>query len=195
MRIRRPAQSGVADFYDAGQGAPWWRFSSGHPGSRAARRIRDRLSGAGLGGLQRRRRRFPRHRGTRGRTHDHLTDRAWGEKVRTDRKGSACRRADRTQSQRSWSSNERARDGRGHLAQRQSRALDPRSATAVQDSNFSGRGPRRPFEHGQGNPLSASPVLRASCCSTSSGGRGVAQVEVDGPAAAVEAVRRVRFGM
>ena len=42
---------------------------------------------------------------------------------------------------------------------------------AVQDSNFSGRGPRRPFEHAQGNPLSASPVLRASCCSTSSGGR------------------------
>ena len=42
---------------------------------------------------------------------------------------------------------------------------------AVQDSRFSGRGPRTPFEHGEGNPSPASPEHRASCCCTSSGGR------------------------
>jgi hypothetical protein len=49
------------------------------------------------------------------------------------------------------------------------------------DSRFSGRGPLRPAGHGGGNPLPASPDLRANCCSTSH--------------AAVEAVRRARFGM
>ena len=43
---------------------------------------------------------------------------------------------------------------------------------AVQDSSFNGRGPLRPFEPGEGTPLPASPDLLASCCSTSSGGRG-----------------------
>jgi hypothetical protein len=37
--------------------------------------------------------------------------------------------------------------------------------------SFSGRGPRRPFEHGGGNLRPASPDLQASCCSTSSAGR------------------------
>jgi hypothetical protein len=49
----------------------------------------------------------------------------------------------RTQSQRSWSSNERARNGRGPLAQRQSRALVPRATTARRRSRASVGGDRR----------------------------------------------------
>jgi hypothetical protein len=78
----------------------------------------------------------------------------------------------RTQNQRSSSSNERACDGRDPLGQRQSCAPGSSHADcAVQDSSFSGWGPLRPFGHGEGNPLPASPDLQANCCSTSSSGR------------------------
>ena len=66
---------------------------------------------------------------------------------------------------------------------------------AAQDSSFSGRGPLRPFEHGEGNLLPASPDLQASCCSTSSVGRARHMSRWAGLTAAVEAVRRARFGM
>ena len=46
----------------------------------------------------------------------------------------------------------------------------PGDCTA-QDSSLSGQGPLRPFEHGEGNPLPASPDLQAKCCSTSSADR------------------------
>jgi hypothetical protein len=78
----------------------------------------------------------------------------------------------RTKSQRSRSSNEQAHDGSGPLAQTSVvRPGSSHDAFAVQDSSFSGRGPPRRFEHGEGNPLSASPDLQVNCCSTSSGGR------------------------
>jgi uncharacterized protein (TIGR03083 family) len=46
----------------------------------------------------------------------------------------------------------------------------PGDCTA-QDSSFSGREPLRPFEHGEANPLPASPDLQANCSSTSSADR------------------------
>jgi uncharacterized protein (TIGR03085 family) len=47
----------------------------------------------------------------------------------------------------------------------------------------------------RGNPLPASPDLQANCCSTSSAGRAQHMSRVSGPDAAIEAVRRARFGM
>jgi hypothetical protein len=59
---------------------------------------------------------------------------------------------------------------------------------------FSGREPLRPSGRGEGNLLPASPDLPEGCFSIF-GRQDTAHVEVSGPGAAVEAVRRARFGM
>ena len=66
---------------------------------------------------------------------------------------------------------------------------------AVSVSSSSGRGRPRSGEYVEESRRPASPVCRASCCSTSSGVRPRPHVEVSGPGEAVEAVERVRFGI
>ncbi len=98
-----------------------------------------------------------------------------------------CPPRGRAQSQRSWSSDELAREGCGALAQRQSRTMVPRSATTR-------RRARAPV--GWDGPHRKSPArethgshrrdFRASCCSICSVVSSAARVEISGPPDAVK---------
>ncbi len=104
----------------------------------------------------------------------------------------------RTQSQRSWSSNERARDGRGPVAQRQSRVPVPRPPTAWcrtrasvggdrRHRSSTARGTRRPHRRTSGR--AAALPLRATGRGAGRGGRACRGTR-SGPTRAVRHVTR-----
>ena len=101
----------------------------------------------------------------------------------------------RAQSQRSWSPDERACHGRGPVAQRQPRALVPRAAAARRRARASVGGDRadRPGPAGGTRCPHRRTSGRAAALPLRPAGRGTGRGE--GPPAAVEAVRRARFGM